>query len=193
MFSSLHVGYSALNASQRSVEVAAHNVANANTPGFTRQRLAVQTAAPTPGTPGLRGDGMRGMGVTVMSVERLRDRLADVAFRSEAGSAGFATARSATLTRAESVLGPYADGSPEAFSRFLASWDQLSLNPTDPASRASVLAAGGHLADGIRSAWEQLGTVTGEVALRVRDQVAEVNGLLESVGRLNIEIKQYVV
>ncbi|MCW2667923.1 MAG: flagellar hook-associated protein 1 [Frankiales bacterium] len=191
-FSSLNIGASALLASQRAVEVAAHNVANAGTAGYTRQRLAIQTSTPTPGTQGLRGDGMRGTGVAVLSIDRLRDRLADVAYRSEAGVAGASAARSSGLSRTESALGPYAQGAPEAYSRFLAAWDQLALTPADPSARSSVLTNAGGLADSIRSSANGLTDVSKEIELRVGDQVGEVNGLTASVSRLNLAIKDAV-
>jgi flagellar hook-associated protein 1 FlgK len=192
-FSSLHIGASALFASSRAVEVAAHNVANANTAGFTRQRLEVQTATPTAGTPGIRGDGMRGMGVTVLAVDRLRDRLADVAYRSEASVAGASAARSSALSRTESVLGPYGQGGSEAYSRFLAAWDSLSLNPSDAAARSSVLAAGDALANSLRGSAQGLVDVSREIGLRVQDQVGELNGLLDNVATLNLAIQDAVV
>ncbi|MCW2600986.1 MAG: flagellar hook-associated protein 1 [Frankiales bacterium] len=187
-FSSLSIGASALYAAQRAVEVAANNVANANNAGYTRQRVTIQSSVPTYGTAGLRGDGDRGTGVTVMDVSRLRDRLADVSYRSEAGVSGAASARSDTLGRAESVLGTYADGAPESLSNFITAWDQLSTNPSDAAARNSVLTAGKQIADTINGAQQQLDAVTHEVSLRVGDDVGELNGLLSSVASLNFEI-----
>ncbi len=187
-FSSLTIGASALYAAQRAVEVAAHNVANANNEGFTRQRVTISSSLPTPGTAGMRGDGDRGTGVTVLDVSRLRDRLADVAYRTEAGVNGSTGARSEALGRAETVLGTYADGAPEQLSAFLAAWDQLSLTPTDAAARSSVLTAGQQLADGITGARQKLDAVGHELSLRVGNDVDELNGLLGSVAKLNDEI-----
>lgn len=189
-FSGLYIGASGLTAAQRAVEVAAHNVSNANTTGFTRQRLTVSTSTPTPGTAGARGSGQYGTGVTLVSVNRLRDRLADVAYRSEAGVAGAATARSETLSRAETVLGTFGDGAPEALSRFQAAWDQLSLSPSDPAARQSVLTTGQALATSLSGTAQQLGAVTQEIGLRIGDQTAELNGLLSSVANLNTAINR---
>ncbi|MCW2607300.1 MAG: flgK [Frankiales bacterium] len=189
-FSSLGIGVSALTAAQRAVETAAHNVANAGTTGYTRQRLSVQTAMPTPGTAGLRGDGMRGSGVNVVSIERLRDRLADVAFRSEAGVEAAAGARAEGLARTESVLGPYGSGTPEALSRFLAAWDGLSLNPADGAARATVLSTGAGLADSIRASAEGLDAVSAELTTRVDDRLGELNGLLTHVVSLNQAVQR---
>jgi flagellar hook-associated protein 1 FlgK len=187
-FSTLSIGSSALFAAQRAVEVAAHNVANANNDVFTRQRVTITNSTPTPGTAGMRGDGDRGTGVTVIDIGRLRDRLADVSYRSEAGVSGAATARADTLGRAETILGTYADGAPETLSAFLAAWDQLSLTPEDPAARASVLTTGKQLADTFNEATQRLDQVGHEVALRVGDDVTELNGLLSTVGKLNYEI-----
>lgn len=192
-FASLSIGTSALYAAQRAVETAANNVANANTAGYTRQRVSAQPAVPIPGTPGLRGDGMRSTGVTVIGVNRLRDHLADVAYRSEAGTDGAASARAETLSRAETVLGPYAFGSPEQLSVFQAAWDQLSLSPAEPSLRGSVLAAGTALADGLRGSAEQLDAVAAGVQLRAADQVTQLNGLLANVAQLNQTIREAVV
>jgi flagellar hook-associated protein 1 FlgK len=187
-FSSLSIGASGLYAAQRAVEVAAHNVANANNDGFTRQRVTIQSSLPTPGTAGMRGSGDLGTGVAVLDVSRLRDRLADVSFRTESSITGAADARAETLGRADSLLGTFGNGAPEDRSVYLASWNQLSLTPTDSSARASVLAAGQRLATSINSAAQQLTTVGHEVALRVTDDVSELNGLLSSVAKLNDQI-----
>jgi flagellar hook-associated protein 1 FlgK len=187
-FSTLTIGASALYAAQRAVEVAAHNVANANNDGYTRQRVTITSSTPTPGTAGMRGDGDRGTGVAVMDVSRLRDRLADVSYRTEAGASGSASARSDTLGRAEALMGTYADGAPEKLSTFLAAWDQLSLNPDDASARASVLSAGQEMASSLNGAQQKLDTVSNEVSLRVGDDVNELNGLLTNVAKLNYEI-----
>jgi flagellar hook-associated protein 1 FlgK len=187
-FSTLTIGATGLYAAQRAVEVAAHNVSNANNEVFTRQRVSIQSALPTPGTAGMRGDGDRGTGVTVLDISRLRDRLSDVSFRAEASISGAADARADTLSRAESLLGTFGDGAPEALSSFLATWNQLAMTPTDASSRSSVLAAGQRLAEGLNAAAAQLTTVGHEVALRVTDDVNELNGLLSSVAKLNYEI-----
>lgn len=187
-FSSLSIGASGLYAAQRAVEVAAHNVANANNEDFTRQRLTIQSSLPTPGTASLRGDGDRGTGVTVLDVTRLRDRLADVSFRTEAGITGAADARADTLSRAERMLGTFGDGAPEALSSFLDAWNQLSMTPDDTSARTAVLAAGQRLADGLSGAVSELDAVGHEMGLRVTDDVDELNGLLQSVAKLNYEI-----
>lgn len=191
-FSALHIGASALYAAQRASEVAAHNVANAGTAGFTKQRLQVTTALPTPGTTGMRGDGMRGNGVTIVSIDRMRDLLADLSYRNDAATAGAASARADVLSRAEGVLGRYPSGTTEALDRFFAAWDQLSLTPQDPAARANVLDAGRQIADSLGSAATQLAQLTDDIGARLRTSVDEVNGLAQQVAGLNQAIADAV-
>ena len=191
-FASLHIGASSLYAAQRAAELAAHNVANANTPGYTRQRLEISTAVPTPGTAGMRGDGMRGNGVTVLSVDRLRDLMSDMSFRNDAAASGSADARADVLSRVEGVLGSYPDGAPAALDRLFAAFEQLNRTPQDPAARAGVLSAGREVAASLGGAAAQLDQARADIGERMRASVEEVNVLAAQVADLNLEIADAV-
>ena len=187
-FSTLGIGASSLYAAQRAAEIAAHNVANANTPGYTKQRLSTQTAIPTPGTAGVKGDGMRGNGVQVLAIDRLRDQLSDLSFRGDAASSGAADARAEVLGRVEGVLGNYPDGASGALNRFFAAFEQLNRTPQDPAARANVLSGGREVAAALGTAVSQLSQVSEDVGLRMRTATEEVNALAESISGLNLAI-----
>lgn len=187
-FSTLGIGASSLYAAQRAAEIAAHNVANANTPGYTKQRLTTQTAIPTPGTAGVKGDGMRGNGVQVLAIDRLRDQLSDLSFRGDAASSGAADARAEVLGRVEGVLGNYPDGASEALNRFFAAFEQLNRTPQDPAARANVMSSGREVAASLGTAVSQLSQVSEDVGLRMRTSTEEVNALAESISGLNLAI-----
>lgn len=192
-FSALNVGASALYAAQRAAEIAAHNVANANTPGFTRQRLEITSAVPTPGTPGVRGDGMRGNGVQVIAISRLRDVLADLRYRNEADVSGAADARAAVLARAEVALGRFPDGASQSLDTFYAAWDTLSRSPQDsPAARAGVLDAGRQVAESLGSAAAQLDQLSDDTGAKMINSVGEVNDLATHVAALNQSISDAV-
>ena len=182
-FSVLGIGLSGVQAAQRAVENAAHNVANANTDGYTRQRVSLIAARPVPGQPGLRGSG-----VQAVDVSRLRDALADMAFRSETAAGGAWSARAQVLQRAQQVLGPYGEGAPAAVAKFWAAWQQLSTNPADTASRQGVLDAGAALASTLNSAAAGLDRLGQDVGARVDAGVAEANALLAQVAGLNAAI-----
>ena len=192
-FRVLGTGVSGLTAAQRQMEVVSHNVANVNTPGYTRQRVELVTSLPAPGTYGVRGDGMRGTGVTVADVIRIRSELTDTAYRAEVAVGAGADARAEVLSRAEQVLGPVDAGLPSSLSAFWAAWDQLALAPTDEASRQGVLDAAAGIATQIRSAAAQLGRVEAETLAKAAESVDEVNRLADDIAVLNGAVADAIV
>ena len=75
----LWTGVSGLIAAQRQLEVAAHNIANVNTEGYSRQRVELTPSRPSPGNFGARGDGQVGTGVSIADIVRMRNSLTDAA------------------------------------------------------------------------------------------------------------------
>lgn len=192
-FGSLNIGVSGLRAAQRAMEVVANNIANVNTEGYSRQRVELVNGRPVPGTHGTRGDGMRGTGVTVADVVRARSNLVDTALRSESQTQASWSARAEIMGRAEQVLGPFGQGTPQALASFFASWEELSLQPESPAARQAVLQAGATLAGSFRSAASDLDELASGTAQQVRDDVAEVNRLAAQVAHLNAGIADATV
>ena len=191
-FSTLGIGVSALTAASRAVELAAHNVANSSVDGYTRQRLEVVAAPPNPGVEGQRGGGQRGNGVSIVSLSRLRSALADVAVRGEASTAGQAGAKAEVLSRAEGILGPYGSGVPASLSMLFKTFDQLALQPADPAVRQIVLDAAATLAGGLKDAATGLAQIRDDATAQSIAAVSVVNGLSTEVADLNRRISEAV-
>jgi flagellar hook-associated protein 1 FlgK len=189
---SLWTGVSGLLAAQRQLEVASHNIANVNTPGYSRQRVELEASRPTPGSFGSRSDGMLGTGVTITDVLRLRNSLTDGAYWTESGNTGAANARAEVLQRAESILGPVGGGVPAGLSKFWAAWDDLSLNANDTAARQGVLDAGKELAGQLRSASGQLDRIQSDVSANIAETVGNINRLAQQAAELNQAIKEAV-
>lgn len=189
MFSSLTIGASALIAQQRAVDVIAQNVANASNSAYTRQRVELAAATPTMGTPGQPGSGMLGTGVTVISIDRLRDLLSDVSWREQASASGSAAARADVLDQAQGILGPFSSGAPDALSKFWSAWDTVSVSPNDPAARQGVLDAGRQLASSLNNASIGLDQATEKAQLKVTGDVGQVNSLTAQVAQLNQAIQ----
>lgn len=192
-FSTLGIGVSALTAAARAVELAAHNVANSSVDGFTRQRLELVASPPQTGPNGVRGGGQRGTGVSIVSINRLRSALADVAVRGEASAAGLAGAKSEVLDRAQGVLGAYGDGVPASLSKLFVAFDQLALNPTDPAVRQIAIDGAATLANGLKDAALELHQIRSDATAQSTASLDEVNGLSQEVADLNRRISEAVV
>lgn len=187
-FSSLGIAFSGLRASQKAMEVVANNIANVNTEGYSRQRVELVNARPVPGTFGRRGDGMRGMGVSIADVIRIRSELADTSFRSQSATAASWSAQAEVMGRAEQVLGPVRGGAPAALAGFFAAWEELSLQPDSLAARQAVIQAGKTLAGSFSSAADELDQLGAGTAQQVRDGIDEVNRLAGQIAKLNAGI-----
>ena len=99
-FSGLNTSRLGLMAQQKALEVTAHNIANANTPGYSRQVAHMTTTSPIPY---LGGNGMMGTGVTVDDISRIRDNFLDVQIRKEVQTLGQWQSRSYFLGQVEQV------------------------------------------------------------------------------------------
>src|SRR4051812_41173298 len=126
-FNTLNIAVTGLTANQKAMEVTAHNLANVNTDGYSRQRAELTTTEPRMGVIGRAGTGMFGTGVQVADITRIRNVLSDVAYRSEVGTQESWDTKADTMSRAEQVLGPFEGGAAQSLSQFWAAWDQLSL------------------------------------------------------------------
>src|SRR3712207_797319 len=105
-FFGLNTALKGLVAHQRALDVTAHNIGNASTEGYSRQRADLETA-PALFVPQVTGDGgssMLGAGVDVAGFIRVRDLFADLQFRAQNMSLGEHEATAALLQQAELSL-----------------------------------------------------------------------------------------
>src|SRR5690349_21493162 len=103
LWSTISIARSGIFAQQLATQVAAHNIANAQTEGYTRQDVETTATYPqiTPG--GIYGTGTRA------DVRRLRDELLDGTYRRESGRSAAYAARNDLLSQVETVFGEPSD------------------------------------------------------------------------------------
>lgn len=107
LLSALGIAESGLNVSQDQINVTSHNVSNASTDGYSRQRLDVETASPQNN---LQGAGQIGSGVKSSEIERIRDVFVDYQIRDEDSTYGNYKARSNTLDEVQNVFNEPSSG-----------------------------------------------------------------------------------
>ena len=179
-------GLSALLAHQRAADTAGHNIANASTAGYRRQRLDLASRVPpaVPGTPQV------GTGVLAVALERTTDVLADAAVRADAGGAGAALARADLLGRTEGLLGAYPDDLTTAVSRLAAAFDDLAVSPQSAATRTVALSSLEELASGVREAAQRLDAVEVAATSALGPLVDDVTTLASEVAALHRPIAE---
>jgi flagellar hook-associated protein 1 FlgK len=175
---------SALRTQQSALDVVSHNIANAATEGYSRQRpvLASNTALRTP-------DGVFGTGVGIATVQQVRDALIDASFRTEVSNASEQETRAQTLGRVETMLGePSEQGLAATFDRFLSAWSDLAVTPGSVTNRSVVRQRAIELTDKLHDFNASLDQIRQEVDARLGVAVGRINALVDEVTRLNTAI-----
>lgn len=188
-FAGLRIGASGLSVSQRALETAAHNVANANTVGYSRQRVESSTADPLIRHRGPFGPGATGQGVTVDAVTRATDALVTANFRETSAQLSSWSARADFFSRAEQVLGPLDNGASQALTDFWNSWEALSVSPESMTSRDQVLDAGRRVAGSLNDAHRRMSNLRADVELGMVATVSAANDLIDEIAQLNAQVK----
>ena len=143
LFGILNTARSALVAHQYASRVAGHNISNATTEGYSRQRAEMVQATPV-ATP----YGSLGTGVQVVDVTRARDTLLDASVRRESASAAEHRTRYELLGLVESSLGEPGDtGLAAALDAFWNAWSDLANDPSSIGARIAIRARGQALVD----------------------------------------------
>lgn len=178
------VARSALLAHQRAMAVTAHNVANAQTPGYSRQRLhlvSLRTSA--------SGRGSIGIGVGDAGILRTRDRFLDATYRRQSSLLGGSGTLRNMLSQVESsLMEPSDEGIAAALDGMFQSFGELATEPSSSLKRDLVRSSADKLARKLRQLDTQLGFVMQDTAVRLRAEVADVNALAEGIAALNREI-----
>jgi len=188
----LNTALRGLVASQTMLETAAHNTSNANTPGFSRQRASLVASDPysypTFNRSGLAGQV--GTGVTVSTITRVRDAFIDLQLRGQVSLEGDWTARRDELAKVEAVMAePSASGLGSVLAKFWGSWQDVAADPTNSATRASLVEQASTLAARFNSTANQLKTLAQGIDVQVRQDVATINDLAGRLAALNTQIQ----
>ncbi|MCU0648090.1 MAG: flagellar hook-associated protein FlgK [Gemmatimonadaceae bacterium] len=177
----LGIGRSALMTQQRALQVVSQNIANVETPGYSRQE-AVLTA----NTPVRFPWGNLGTGVSIVDIARRRDQLLDTAFRDNEGRAAGADTRRGLLAGIENIFGEPSDrGMSTALDKFWSAWSDLAANPSSSAARNVVQQRGREVAQLFNNYDRQLTSMRDQAIARVTNTITQVNDLAQQVADLN--------
>ncbi|MDK2785011.1 MAG: flagellar hook-associated protein 1 [Bacillota bacterium] len=186
-FFGIEIGRRALMAQQRALETTSHNVANANTKGYSRQEAVLATTSPF-SYPGM-GAGQMGTGVAVQRLRRIRESFLDAQFRNETKALGRWEVRRDTLEKLEAILNePGENGLSKIMDRFFAAWQELAKNPEGEAARSVVRQEGIALAEAFNHLAAQLNDLSADLTTSVGVRVNEVNSLARQIRDLNAQI-----
>lgn len=179
----LNVGSRALLANQVALQTAGHNIANVNTPGFSRQTVELRTVQGQ-----FTGGGYIGKGVDVQTILRnhseLLTRQATAASAVEAGD----TARVERLRQLQEVFSGGETGIGAAINDMMNSLSDVVNAPTDMTARTVALTRMDETATRLRSASQRLDEIGYTVAEQLKGSMLSVNSLAQNIAGLNEQI-----
>jgi flagellar hook-associated protein 1 len=178
-FLGLQTSLRGLMAQQQALDVAAHNVANANTVGYTRQEATLGAANPLHLTAGVTQNGagaFLGQGVDVTAYRRVRDGFLDLQVRAQNMALGDATTTAEALGNVESAIGePSTTGINALLGKFYTAWSDLANHPESDSSKQAVNVAAKTLADAF-------GSLAGQLQSAATDASTEFNNITGATG-----------
>lgn len=177
-------GLRALTAAQLGMQTAGNNVANANTPGYSRQRVDLGSALPY----GLVGNVQIGTGVSVNGISRMFDDGLERRIQLQLSLVGSATLDEMRYREVESIFGEPDDGLSNQFKDIFGALDQLRTDPADRALRGGFAQAGNTLSQGFRLLSQRLGDLGGSTFNETRGLVRQVNERTATIAKLNEQI-----
>lgn len=187
--SSLTTALSALYAQRRGLDVTGHNIANANTEGYSRQRVdLVANGGPITHALFSKWNGV-GQGVDVAGLTRMRDEFLESRALQEHAVLGELNTSQQLMARIELGFGEPSDlGLAAQFNDFYASWGDVANNPTDMAARRALLESAQTLTSNLRGSSQALTALREDMVGQVGAQVAEINGMAKAIAELNDNI-----
>ena len=190
-FMGLETSKRGLYTQQTALYTTGHNIGNANTPGYSRQRVNMQATSGFPGV-GLNAGtvpGFLGTGVEAGNIQRIRDTFVDHQFRSETTKLGYWESRSNAIAQMEDAIGePSEYGLQKSMSDFWQSLQTLAANPENGGARAVVVERGAAVADSFNYIFKSVSEIKGNLGDEIDFSTKTINSLLSQIGELNKQI-----
>lgn len=190
-FAGIELGKRSLMAQAQSINTAGHNISNADTEGYSRQRVKVRAFDPLyrPDLTRENTPGQIGQGVTVESVERIRDIMLDKRIVAQSNQESYWGTREKYYVMLENIYNEPDDVSIRTtMDKFWESWQELSLYPESTAARMSVVSRGDSLVNAIHNRYIGLMGVGNLLNGDIESSVRQVNDIANQIAEVNKEI-----
>jgi flagellar hook-associated protein 1 FlgK len=190
-FSGLNTALSALYAQRQALDVTGQNIANANTDGYSRQKVTLQSVGGSAVPAMYAVSSNVGGGVAVSGVQRTVDQFLEQQGRTEHAKASYLTTQQGTLANVEQLFNEPSDtGLASQLSDMWANWSDVANNPGDGAARSQLLEQAATVANSLHDAHSALATQWSSGREQLDAVVAQVNTMAANVADLNAAIQR---
>ncbi len=188
-FLGLDIAIRSLLAHQQAMEVVSHNIANVNTPGYSRQEAVFTSEAASYSATSSHATSTGGMGVRLSQIRRISSEFIGRQVRLAKHSYGEWTIVRDTLQQIEAIVSEPSESSLSAImDEFWAAWRDLSVDPQSTALRANVSERGASLVSTLNTYSEQLTSARHSLNELINGTIQDVNDIAQEVAGLNVQI-----
>lgn len=191
-FMGLETNKRGLYTQQSALFTTGHNISNANTLGYSRQRVNMESTTGYPGV-GLNSGtmpGFLGTGVQSGSIQRIRDSFVDQQYRQESNKLGYWESHSQAISQMEDVLNePSHYGLQKSLSQFWQALQDLATNPNESGTRAVAVRRGEAVADSFNYMHKSLTDIQTNIGTEIQHSSEKINSILTQIAELNNQIK----
>lgn len=180
----LNIGKSGLFTAKKSMSTTSHNIANANTEGYSRQEVRAETGITIP-----EGDYVLGTGSEVQSIRRSHDELVEKKLNNSLTNHKFNEERSLQLGHVEEIFNEInSEGMNKVLNRFFNSFRELSNQPENETVRNVVKENAKIVVGDFHRIQQSLDDVRSRINKKISLTVDEINALTKNIAKLNKEI-----
>lgn len=179
----LNVGTRALQANQVALQTAGNNIANVNTPGYSRQSVVLQTVQGQ-----FTGGGYIGKGVEIATIQRNYSAFLTTQATQASATQSADVARAEKLNQLEGIFGGGATGLGASINDMLNSFSDVASAPTDLTARTVALTRVDETASRMRSSALQLDDLQGSISQELTSKVSSINNLAQSIANVNEKV-----
>ncbi len=190
-FAGIEIGKRSLMAHAQQINTAGHNISNADTEGYSRQRVQIKTFDPLyrPDLERAEVAGQIGQGTSVESIKRLRDELLDQRIVAQGNQESYWSTREKYYVMLEEIYNEPDDVSVRTnMDKYWQSWQELSVYPESQAARQAVVTRGESLAESIQQRFKSLSGVGTLINGDIESSVRQLNSIANQIAEINKEI-----
>lgn len=190
-FAGIEIGKRSLMAHSTQIQTAGHNISNADTEGYSRQRVIVKSFEPIyrPDLERAMVPGQIGQGCDVESINRIKDELLESRIVEQKNVESYWETRDKYYSMIESVYNEPNDVSVRTnMDKFWQGWQELSTYPESDAARIAVVVRGQTLTNSIQQQYKSLRGIGDQINGDIEAVVKQVNDLSRQIASVNCEI-----
>lgn len=183
----LYIGVTGLRSAQSALNTTAHNLANVNTVGYTRQQVSLtDTQYMAVGTNDATSTPNYGLGVAVSEIRRIRDQFIDAAYRAENGRLGFYSNQYKAVEEVEDLYGEMQGVTyQQSITNLYDAINELTKNPTSTVARSSLIQNATAFLDRSQAVYKGLKDYQTTLNTEVKNMVDRINELGNTIYELN--------